>query len=267
MSEGPMSEISAIFDWHDGSLRLLEDCELFATRLEVADSFLVSEGRALAVGVHRSRFVESAVARGYPDERELDTFFGEALKVMPREADWFPRLEVSSRDGAFRLHFRLRSSPELQQSVVVATHRGPDPRTEPTVKGPDLESMLRLRQEAQRSGAREAVILDGGLVSEASTSGLMWWRGDQLMVPPAYLPRIPSVTARSILTVAAAIGTDVGEEESTPDDLEGCEVWAVNSLHGIRVVQSWVDGPELDAAGRHADRWRPRLRALARPLD
>ena len=127
--------------------------------------------------------------------------------------------------------------------------------------------MLRLRQEAQRSGAREAVILDGGLVSEGSTSALMWWRGDQLMVPPAYLPRIPSVTARSIMTIAAAIGTPVAEEETTPEELAGCEVWAVNALHGIRVVDAWVDGPDLDADGRHAQRWRPRLTALARPLD
>ncbi len=262
-----MSEISAIFDWHDGALRLREDCELFATRLEVADSFLVSGGRALAIGVHRSRFIQSATARGYPDENELDAFFADALKLLPREADWFPRLEVSSHEGAFRLHFRLRSAPELQDSVVVATHHGADPRTEPTIKGPDLETMLRLRQEAQRSGAREAVILDAGLVSEGSTSALMWWRGDQLMVPPAYLPRIPSVTARSIMTIAAAMGTQVGEEEATPEDLAGCEVWAVNALHGIRVVSAWVGGPELDTDGHHALRWRPRLTALARPLD
>ena len=262
-----MSEISAIFDWHDGSLRLLEDCELFATRLEVADSFLVSDGRALAVDVHRSRFIESAMARGYHDGDVLDTFYRAALQLIPREADWFPRLEVSSHDGSFRLLFRLRSAPELQQSVVVATHSGTDPRTEPTVKGPDLEAMLRLRQEAQRSGAREAVILDAGLVSEGSTTSLMWWRGDRLMVPPAYLPRIPSITARAILTIAAAIGTQVAEEEATPDELAGCEVWAVNALHGIRIVRAWVDGPDLDTSGRHADRWRPRLTALARPLD
>ena len=262
-----MSEISAIFDWHDGALRLLEDCELFATRLEVADSFLVSDGRTLAVDVHRSRFIESAIARGYPDEGELDTFFSDALSLVPREGNWFPRLEVSSNDGAYRLHFRLRSAPELQDTVIVATHRGEDPRTEPTIKGPDLEAMLRLRQEAQRSGAREAVILDGGLVSEGSTSALMWWRGDQLMVPPAYLPRIPSVTARSIMTVAAAMGAPVAGEETTPAELAGCELWAVNALHGIRVVAAWVDGPDLNADGRHAQRWRPRLSALARPLD
>jgi branched-subunit amino acid aminotransferase/4-amino-4-deoxychorismate lyase len=262
-----MSEISAIFDWHDGALRLLEDCELFETRLEVADSFLVSDGRVLAIDVHRSRFVQSAIERGFPDERELDAFFSDALLLLPREAEWFPRLEVSSHDGSFRLHFRLRSAPELQDSVTVATHRGADPRTEPTIKGPDLEAMLRLRQEAQRSGAREAVILDAGLVSEGSTSALMWWRGDQLLVPPGYLPRIPSVTARSIMTIAGAMGAQIAEEEATPDDLAGCEVWAVNALHGIRVVTTWVDGPEVDASGRHAARWRPRLRALARPLD
>jgi branched-subunit amino acid aminotransferase/4-amino-4-deoxychorismate lyase len=262
-----MSEVSALFDWHDGVLRLLEDCDLFASRLEVADSFLVRAGRTLAIDVHRNRFIRSAIARGYPDASELDAFFTDALQLVPRESDWFPRLEVSSHDGAFRLHFRLRSAPELQQSVVVATHRGPDPRTEPTVKGPDLDAMLRLRQEAQRSGAREAVILDAGLVSEGSTSALMWWRGEQLMVPPSHLPRIPSVTARSIMTVAAATGAPVAEEEATPADLAGCEVWAVNALHGIRVVRSWVDGPHVDADGRHARRWRPRLTALSRPLD
>lgn len=262
-----MSEISAIFDWHDGALSLREDCDLFETRLEVADSFLVSDGRALAIGVHRNRFVQSAIARGFPDEHELEAFFADALMLVPREADWFPRLEVSSHDGAFQLRFRLRSAPELHNSVVVATHRGPDPRTAPTIKGPDLDAMLRLRQEAQRSGAREAVILDSGFVSEGSTSALMWWRGPQLTVPPASLPHIPSVTARSIITIAAAMGTEVAEEEATPEELAGCELWAVNALHGIRFVSAWVDGPELDVDGLHARRWQPRLTALARPLD
>lgn len=262
-----MSEISAIFDWHDGALRLLEDCDLFETRLEVADSFLVSDGRVLAIDLHRRRFIESALERGYPDEAELDAFWSAALALIPREIQWFPRFEVGSHDGAFRLQFRLRSAPELTETVVVATHPGADPRRVPTIKGPDLDAMLRLRQEAQRSGARESVILDGGLVSEGSTSSLLWWRGDTLMTPPARLPRVAGVTARSILAIAAGTGVEIAEEGVTPDELDGCEVWAVNALHGIRLVTAWVGGPELATDPARSAGWRPRLRALARPLD
>jgi branched-subunit amino acid aminotransferase/4-amino-4-deoxychorismate lyase len=244
-----MSEIDAIFRWDQNALHLLEDCDVAERSLEVADSFLVSDGRVLAVDLHRERFLASAAARGYDGDDDL----------LARQRD------------AWQLQFRLRPAPQLAETVVLATHRGPDPRTAPTVKGPDLEAMMRLRQEAQQAGAQEAVLLDdgavdSGAVADGATSALLWWREDTLCHPPLSLPRVDSVTARSILTIASATGVAIREEAARPDELEGCEVWAVNALHGIRLVTEWVDGPAVITSDTRALRWRMRLAALARPL-
>jgi branched-subunit amino acid aminotransferase/4-amino-4-deoxychorismate lyase len=126
--------------------------------------------------------------------------------------------------------------------------------------------MMRLRQEAQQAGAHEAVLLDDGAVVDGATSALLWWREGTLCHPPLSLPRVDSVTARSILTIASATGVAVREEAARPDELEGCEVWAVNALHGIRLVTDWVEGPAVAASDTRARRWRMRLAALARPL-
>jgi branched-subunit amino acid aminotransferase/4-amino-4-deoxychorismate lyase len=74
------------------------------------------------------------------------------------------------------------------------------------------------------------------------------------------------VTLRSVLALAAATGVEVIREKSRPDDLEGCEVWALNALHGIRIVTAWVDGPATAEEPGRLESWRRRLDALRRPL-
>ncbi len=143
-----------------------------------------------------------------------DDFWDAAIAAIPTQGDWFPRVELHS-DG--RLLFRLRTAPERQRAAVLATWTGPDLRTQPTVKGPDLAAMLGIRTAVQSQGATEAVILsEDGYVVEGAYSGLLWWRGDILCGPPADVPRIDSVTTRSALTLAAALGLDTHEEAVTP---------------------------------------------------
>jgi branched-subunit amino acid aminotransferase/4-amino-4-deoxychorismate lyase len=150
---------------------------------------------------------------------------------------------------------------------VLASHQGTDPRTEPWIKGPDLEAMTRLRTNAQLRGADEAVILSlDGLVAEGSTTCLAWWTGDALCVPSIELARIDSVTLRSVLALATATGVDVLHDAVAPDHLDGLEVWALNALHGIRIVTRWVDGPAPAEQPGRLDRWRARLDALRKPL-
>ena len=152
-------------------------------------------------------------------------------------SDWFPRVELQSRSGAPLLVFRLRSAPERERSVVVATAPAPDPRTAPWTKGPDLATMLRLRTDVQSLGAGEAVILDDdGFVVEGAYSSLVWWRGSILCTPPDDFGRVPSVTARSLLTLASALGTETFAEAVTPAELDGVELWALSALHGPRIV-------------------------------
>jgi branched-subunit amino acid aminotransferase/4-amino-4-deoxychorismate lyase len=260
-----MAATTTLFDWRDGDLATLDDCEVAETGVEAADSFLVADGSVLAVGLHRTRFVDSAIERGFVDRAGLEAFWQAALAAIPRTGDWFPRFEFVTVRDAPRLRFRLRTAPERTGPIAVATADG-DPRRAPHIKGPDLAALSRLRQEALRAGAQEAIILDGGRVSDGSTTALLWWRGDTLYAPPLVLPRVDSVAARTVRGVAAALGVPVDEEAVSPAELEGCVLWAVNALHGIRAVTAWVDGPSLAQDPARTTAWRTRLQALARPL-
>jgi len=255
----PTAPTSAVYRWHDDALQLLDYCDMAETTVEAADSWLVTDGRTLALDLHRSRFLAAAPGG--------ESFWDAAIAAIPREGDWFPRVELQSRRGARLFVLRLRSAPTLTRSVVVATHAGPDPRTRPTVKGPDLESMLRIRTAVQPLGAEEAVILSpDGYVVEGAYSSLVWWRGAILCAPAPELERIDSVTARSLLGMAAALGVETYEESVTPAELDGCEVWALSALHGPRIITKWVDGPEMAALPGRLDLWRTRLAVLRRPL-
>ena len=261
-----MSAAATTSRWTGGALEARDDCDVHPARILVADSWLVSEGTVLALGLHRARFLGSIpphVAEGL----DLDAFWDAAIALIPRTGDWFPRVELRLQSDAPQLLFRLRPAPERSRSIVLATFEGPDPRTEPRTKGPDLEAMVRLRTSVQEQGAGDAVLLaPEGWIADGSTTCLAWWRGDALAVPSAGIARIDSVTLRSVLALATATGVDVLHEEARPQDLDGCEVWALNALHGIRIVTSWIDGPATAEEPGRLENWRRRLDALRRPL-
>ncbi|MDN4615220.1 aminotransferase class IV [Leifsonia sp. F6_8S_P_1B] len=260
-----MDAVSTLSDWAGGTLVVQDSCEVVETELLVADSFLLSGGRVLALPLHRSRFVESAREQGWRDRADLDRFWEAAIASLPRDGDWFPRLELVRQRDALRLRARLRPAPELHREVVVAT-AADDPRRTPHLKGPDIDRLSVLRQRAQRKGAQEAVILDEGFVSDGATTALLWWRGETLFAPPLSLARVDSVAARTVRGIAAALGVVVDEEEASPAQLDGVVLWAVNALHGIRAVTRWVDGPRLAQDPARTDAWRARFTTLARPL-
>ena len=256
--------------WHDGELHVRDDCDVHPVEIAVADSWLVDEGSVLAIDLHRDRFLASVPV----EHADLDApaFWDEVIASLPRTGRWFPRIEartVVRADGARipQLIFRHRTAPERGRAIWLVTHDGADPRTSPRIKGPDLEAMVRLRTEAQARGAGEAVILEAdGAIAEGSTTCLVWWRGDALALPEDDIARIDSVTVRSILALAAALGVEVLRERTAPTDLDGLEVWAVNALHGIRVVTRWIDGPATAELPGRAETWRRRLSALGKPL-
>ncbi len=258
--------VQSIFRWHEGALEPLEHCDMTLTAIEAADSWLVSDGLTLGLDLHRSRFMTS-IPRGRYRQLDPSAFWDAAIAAIPTEGDWFPRVELHSRLGGPRLVFRLRSAPERSRSAVLATWTGRDPRTTPSVKGPDLDAMLRIRTSVQKHGADEAVLVSpDGYVIEGAYSGLLWWRGEILCSPPADLARVDSVTARSVLTLAKALGHDTHVEAVMPAELDGTELWVLSALHGIRIATGWVDGPTLaERPGRLAT-WRSRLDTLRRPI-
>ncbi|NRD25767.1 aminotransferase class IV [Frigoribacterium sp. VKM Ac-2836] len=241
--------------------------------LLVADSWLIDDGAVLALDVHRDRFAGSVagVIAG-PDADEVSAFWAAVVAMLPRTGAWFPRVELvagdaDDRPGRARLQLRLRPAPPRRRSVVLAT-AARDPRTQPSVKGPDLAALGALVAEAREGGADEAVLLSPeGFVVEGAWSSIVWWRGDALCLPADDLPRLPGVTVRSLTTLAAVLGVDVLHDHTRPDELDGFEVWSLGALHGIRIVTGWIDGPAAAEEPGRLALWRGRLERLRRPID
>lgn len=254
-------------DRHDTDTR--DSVELLA-----ADSWLTVDGKTRGLELHRQRFtsaVATQLGADAPSPHELDAFWRAFTATFPVEGRAFPRVELvvptagaagAGASGAPQLRARMRPAPPTSASITLRTHTGDDPRTRPEIKGPDLEAMLHLRSTANAAGADEAVVLVDGQVVEGATTAVLWWNGNTLVTVPNWMPRVASVTELSIRALATAFGTEVVEYLARPDELDHKEIWAVNALHGIRLVTAWADGPTPAAEpGRH-DRWRRSLDVL-----
>jgi branched-subunit amino acid aminotransferase/4-amino-4-deoxychorismate lyase len=267
-STGPTN---SIYRWHEGRLELLDYCDMSGTTIAVADSWLVTDGTVLALDLHRARFLGSIDPRFTDDELDYTDFWDAVIAAIPRAGDWFPRVELQLREAsgaeAALLVFRLRSAPPRSKAVRLATHPGSDPRSEPSTKGPDTAALLRARTAAQKRGADEAVIVSPeGYIVEGAYSAILWWRGEFICAPSLELERVESVTARSVVTLATALGVDVHYESVTPSELDGLEIWTLSALQGIRIVTEWVDGPAPAELPGRLTAWRARLDRLRRPL-
>lgn len=260
---------STLLRWQRGALTPLDHCDPAETTILAADSWLVSGGQALAVNLHRDRFF-TAVEQQLPgagDELGVEEFWSAVVHEIPHDDDHFPRVELQLVRGAPLLVMRPRPAPERKLSATVATLRGRDPRTQPTIKGPNTAELLKARADAQLRGADEAIITSpNGLVVEGAYSAILWWRESILCAPSLELERVDSVTARSLITLATALGVEVHYESATPEELDGLEVWALSALHGIRIVTSWVDGPGPAEEPGRLGQWRARLDRLRKPL-
>jgi branched-subunit amino acid aminotransferase/4-amino-4-deoxychorismate lyase len=260
--------MSALLRWNAVTSRLepVDAVPASFGDVRVADSWLVTDGAMLGLALHRERFFRSAVLQGHT--LDLSPFWAAVVAALPRSGEWFPRVDLRAHtDGAVELLLHLRPAPPRTASVVVTTHGGADPRRTPSIKGPDLERLGLVRTAAAGGGADEVVLVaEDGSVVEGAYSALLWWRGDALCSPATELARVDSVTARSVLTLAAALGVDVLHERTAPQDLDGREVWALNAVQGIRIVREWHDGPTLAAEPGRLALWRTRMQALRKPL-
>ena len=238
-----------VFRWADGSIVEEEWCDPHAGAVRVADSWLVVDSTAVTMERHVDRFVTSV--RPLMPDMDLSTFVRDAVALIPKSGRWFPRIEaIDYGDGAL-LRFHLREAPAPLTEVVLATSTH-DPRTTPAVKGPDLERLGDLRREF---GCGEAVILTDGTIAEGAWSSIVWWRDDTLHVVSPDIARLPSVTERAIRVHAATIGAPVIESTVRPEELNGCEVWTLSALHGIRVATEWLAGPALHREPGRAEYW------------
>ena len=230
------------------------------SELQVADSFLVANGTVRGVELHRERFVGSCADAGVP----AAGFWDEQIGRLPGFGRWFPRFELRMSG---ELAVQLRPAPPIGGRVRVAVHEGPDPRTAPQVKGPDLELLGKLKESAPHR-ADEILLLDhDGTVLEAAYSAVVWWEDDTLCFPPSDRPLLPSVTAHLLHQLATARDVAIAEHPITPADLESStEAWLVNALHGIRPIHAWSDSPIDPLPNSQAATWQSHLESLSTPL-
>jgi branched-subunit amino acid aminotransferase/4-amino-4-deoxychorismate lyase len=137
----------------------------------------------------------------------------------------------------------------------------------PRRKGPDLDTLARVRRRASGEGADETVLVaPSGVVLEAATASLLWWEDDTLCLPPPQLPVLPGVTVALIQERAHREGVRLAHRTRTVAELDGREVWLVNALHGIRPVTEWTGGSIRAAPATHAPEWRAWLEDIMEPL-
>ena len=238
------------YRWNGSELRAVEGSTL---GLFVADSFLLRDGAVVALEQHRARFLRDADTQGMVNSPAA--FLDAAYADFPETGLWFPRCDLTERG---ELELWLRPAPPLGRTVTLWTSPD-DPRTEPTIKGPDIPVLAQLRERARESDADEAVILDGdGRLADGATTCFVWWRGDVLHVPTESVDRIDSVTVAVVRQMAQEDGCEIRDEAVTPAELAGAELWALNSLHGIRGVTEWRDGPTLVVNEDRLDAWQTR---------
>ncbi|MEN9752306.1 MAG: hypothetical protein RLZZ600_1353 [Actinomycetota bacterium] len=225
--------------------------------LYVADSWLTVDGATIAIDKHFARFTRSAEEQGLVYSPH--TFLESVREAISGPGTVNPRIELTVRG---ELMLWMRPAPERKASIVLWTAQN-DPRETPAIKGPDIPSLEVLRTEARENGADEAVITTAsGEIVDGSTTCLLWWRDGKALTPPREFTRLSSVTVQVVAELLASAGIDIAEEAATPAHLEGCEVWAVNALHGIRPVTEWCNGPALATSHPLADHWRPMYEAL-----
>lgn len=224
------------------------DCDVPDGPLDVADSWRHSSGRTNGLALHFERF--SLAAGGLPE--------GFVDKLMPllSEGELFPRIALSQG----RLLLDVRPAPPPRPTTSLTYVRAPDPRTQPTVKGPDFAAFHAYRSRHQVAGTDDAVIVDThGAMVETTTGALVMWDGDALCVSDGV--RLPSVTLHQVVARTETLGLPVVRRRLTPELAAAHPLWFLNSLHGISPVSELHVGDEVitppghPVAGEWSDWW------------
>jgi branched-subunit amino acid aminotransferase/4-amino-4-deoxychorismate lyase len=236
-------------------------------QLQVADSWLVADGRMRAFAAHVRRFSAACAELFGIETGQSRRFMQAAAARLPAQGRWFPRAELAIVSGTPRLQLWIRPAPPPGRTVRLWLPAVPDARTRPRIKGPDLDWLARQRAGAVAAGADEALLVSpSGRVLEGATTSILWWQGDELCLPPEDAGVLPGITRLVLLDLAAFIGVPVFLGSPMPAELAGLEVWAVNALHGIRPVTGWVGADIESGPARRAGRWQRYLDEFVGPV-
>ena len=235
---------------------------------------------------------ESETEGGRPADgawgERIEIFLDDALARVAAYGEGFPRLELRAAEragGDPELALLLRPLPELLGSIELRSTielrtAGGVGIDHPGVKGPNIAGFADLNR---RLGA-EALRLDAeGRAIEGATTSIVWWTDDgdesgHVVGAPAdgSVDRVDSVTEGLLVDAARGSLVDsrpgrrrtgaLAAARPTPEELLRAEVWAVNALHGIRVVTS-IDGVAMRPPNeRRLRRFRDALERTWQPL-
>ncbi len=243
---------TVILRWAEGRFAVDEWCDTNIGEVRVADSFALLDGAIVGLDRHLARFVRGvhAVDPGF----DSDAFLAGLREALPRAGEWFPRIEALDYGTGLLYRLLIRPMPPRQKAVTVATAPN-DPRRFPTTKGPDLQRLGALRRELGEP-VGEAIILTDGNIAEGAWSSIVWWEDDTLHRVAPEIARLDGVTESIVAECARQLGTSLVDGRRRPDELEGCEVWVLSALHGIRTVAEWIDGPATVTEPGRVELWR-----------
>jgi branched-subunit amino acid aminotransferase/4-amino-4-deoxychorismate lyase len=260
---------AAMYEFTPDGLEELSSPSAKSPATLVADSWRVSEGTVVGLEHHLLRFSTSVLQHTALSADHVAQCVDAVLERLPREGEWFPRIEAVGSPESAILRYHQRPAPPASSEVVLA-RASHDPRLNPHVKGPDLAALMALREECGLVGADEAIIVDthDRIVEGAYSSLMVWVAGeDSLTIVAEDIPRLPSVTEELLVTIARAEAVAVRESHLSVADLDGAEVWVVSALHGIRLATSFVSGPPLLTHNPRATSWQAKWRALGRTIN
>lgn len=246
--------------------------ELFFTtepenKLLVADSWLVHDGCVRALHLHRQRFFSSCIELAVISPDILNNFWNLATGKLPQTGSWFPRIELAGSLSSPVLQIRIRKAPAIHSTIRLIDYKGEDFRKWPRHKGPDLAKLITERKKIVEQGADEAILTTRhGFLLEGLTTSILWWEGSTLCATSPSRRVLPGISSQLLRLIAEQEHIPFASRFRKPADLNGCEVWAVNALHGIRRAINWEKSPFKTSSHIDIDDWRQKLDRFSKPV-
>lgn len=211
----------------------------------VADSWRVRNGQVWGLTDHVQRFLVGLVTQS-PRATELPAInpvvFEEALHQqleqvwqVNRQTDLFPRISVEAQEDSWRVILLIRPAPQVRESTSLWIPQYPDPRTRPSVKGPDISLLRTLVSDVATD---DVVLHDGTSVHETTTGALLVWQTPDHLVFSHADQQLASISAQRIANHARSQNIVVTTRPVTLHEVASGEypVWFSNTLHGISPV-------------------------------
>jgi 4-amino-4-deoxychorismate lyase len=218
------------------------------------ETLRVYGGRPFRLAAHLDRLGLSAERIGVPqlDSSGMAELAAETL-AEAAEPDsvlrlfWTPGREGGDDPTGLALVSTLPPGLEEERAagVRLAAISGAGPRLLAGTKSTSYAEHLAARDEAQRRGADDALLVaDDGTVLEGPTANVWWREGKRLVTPALELPLLAGVTRAALAGYAPGLGYEVVEGTYGLERLrEADEAFLSSSVREVMPVVALDDGP------------------------